>query len=327
MKKTLALSFFAVLISFSSIASFAYEYKILAVVNGESVSTTQVKDRVGLVMSSAGMKDSIQNRNKLTSEIVEILINEVLQKQDADEKGLVISPSEMTGLIADLEKKNNIKAGTFKEFITAKGLSYDSILSQIQASVIWRKIIQRNVRPQITVTEKEIKAAQAEIDAEKNKPQPAAKTFVNISEIIVPVEFGKETEAKELANTIVRTARSKAKDFGDLALQYSVGKTGPKKGLVGWLPQEGMLKQIAEKVKATKVGGIADPISIQSMFVIIKVNDRKVEELAKPQFQDPKEKVIAEKMDDGAKKYIKQLRDKAYIDRKYKTEDLINFVW
>ncbi len=320
MKKLLALLLLSL-----PITSYAIEYKVLAVVNGQSISTEQVKERVKLVMKTTGMPDSAANRNKVTREVTDILINEVLQKQEAKEKGIELTPAEINAVYADLEKGNKLKPGGFKDFVRAKGISYSSIRDQIEASLLWKKILGTYVRPRVEITEEDIKKAQSYTPAAK--PKAEVRTFASLSEIIIPIEFGKEQEAKDLADTIVRTARAGTEDFGDLAKRYSVGKTGPNKGKVGWVPEAGMIEPLASTVKKTATGKIADPVKAQSMYVILRVNDRKTDEPPAETKLSPKDRALMTKMEDGAKKYIKGLRDKAFIEKKYKEDSLINTVW
>ncbi len=315
--------FLALLLLLLPVTSHALEYKVLSVVNGESISTEQVRERVNLIIGTSGMAKTDANKKKVTGEVADILVNEILQKQEAREKGIELADAEINAVFADLEKRNKLKPGGFKNFIQAKGISYNAIKAQIIASLVWKKVLQTYVRPTVEITDADIKKAEAQI---ANKPKITPKTFVNLSEIIIPVEFGKEQEAKDLADTIVRTARNGTENFGDLAKRYSVGKTAANKGLAGWLPEGGMIEPLASNVKKTAVGSVTAPIQAQSMYVILKINERRTD--APPEEKmSPKDKATLSKMEDAAKRYIKGLRDKAFIEKKYKDGELYSKVW
>jgi len=301
----------------------AQSYKILAVVNGESVSTQQVKERVKLIMQSAGMKDTADNKRKVTEEVADILVNEVLQKQEAREKNIELKDPEIDAVLADLEKRNGLEAGGIKNFVAKNNISFASMRDQIVATILWQKILATFVRPTIEVTEEDIEKAKKDI---ANKPKVKVEKFVSLSEIIVPIEFGKEQEAKDMADTIVRTARTGTEKFEELASRYSVGKTAGKKGFVGWLQEDGMIEPLAGAVRKTKAGAVADAIKADSMYVILKVNERKTNEPPKENIT-PENKALMNKMEAGAKKYIKSMREKAFIEKKYKDENLYEFVW
>jgi peptidyl-prolyl cis-trans isomerase SurA len=319
MKKFLLPAAIALIITSQSAS--ALDYKILAVVNGESISTVQLKDRVELVISSSGLKDDYATRKKQAAEVIEILINEALQKQDAAEKGIVVDSAEMPQVITDLEKSNGLKPGGFKSFITSKGISYETAMDQIYAGVLWKKILAKFVRPGLIVSKEDIAKAAA-----VKEPEVKVKTAVNMSEIIIPIEIDKEAETKALAESIVRMARSGGKDFGELALERSAGKTADKKGALGWLPEDGVVEPLASYIKKTKAGGVTDPIKVDSLYVILKVNDRKTSSPPQPKMS-PEDRALMAKLEEGSKKYIKQLRDAAFIERKFKDEELAKLVW
>ncbi len=316
MKKTKLLLLLLLLLP--SLAN-AADFKIFAVVNGESISTSQVRDRVQLIISSSGMENTEANKKAVTQEVAEILINEELQKQDAKEKNITLSEEEVRSILAELETRNKLKPGGIRKFIESKGLSFDTMLVQIKSSILWKKILGTYVRPAITVTPADIKKAEA------GKAKPDNKNKVDISEIIIPIEYGSENAAKELADTVVKAANDKTQSFEDLALKYSAGKTGPQKGYIGWVAEDGITGPMAAKVKATAKGKLAGPIKIESLYVIIKVNDRQPITPVDP--TPPVELAFMEKMEQGAKKYIKALRDNAYIEKKYTDAGLYDFVW
>lgn len=312
----------SLMIIFFAQCTYALNYKILAVVEGISISNQQLKDRINLVISSSGMQDNVENRKKITTEIMDILINEAIQANDAKEKGIKISPTEINDLLTDLEKSNNLQPGGFHDFISKKGISYNAVLAQIKASIIWRKIIVQYIRPGIEVTKEDINNAK---NYQASAPK-SEKVRVNISEIVIPIEYGKEAETKDLAETIVRTAR-KGENFGELAVKHSVAKSAPKKGLVGWMPQEGMIEPLASNIKKTEKGGVTNPIKMQSMYVILKVNDRQIDSPDVGKDILPENRAMMNKIEEASKKYIKKLRDSAYIEKKYDEADLYNEVW
>ena len=55
-----------------------------------------------------------------------------------------------------LEKQNNIKPGQLSSFLSSKGLSAPSVFTRIKAQIVWSKLIQRRLLPQITISDDEI---------------------------------------------------------------------------------------------------------------------------------------------------------------------------
>ncbi|MDX1949827.1 MAG: peptidylprolyl isomerase [Rickettsiales bacterium] len=290
--------------------AFSLSYKVIAVVNGESISNIQLKDRVNLIINSAGMPNNNEVREKVTKEAVEVLINETLQNQEAKSKGIEITQDELDKAISDLEMKNGIEKGGFKKFITSKGVSYNSTIDQIKAGVQWKKTLSRFLRSQILITDKEI--------AEKQKTLQNIKkqVLVNISEIVIPREFEDNSSTYELLDKIISTVNSGERNFGDLALKYSVGKTASRGGQVGWIEEDKIMEPIKSEVKKTKTGKISNPIFVDNLYVVIQVNERKIIDPANDK-NSIRDRLFAEKMEGQSKRYIKELRQKALIERKY----------
>jgi parvulin-like peptidyl-prolyl isomerase len=319
---------FILITSFLNILdAFALEYKVLSVVNGQAISNQQIKDRANILISSGVVKpDDVNEKKKLTTEVYESLVDELLQRQDAKQKSVTVAKSEIDAAIADLEKRNNLKTGGFKDFVAQKKLSYNAVVSQVESSLIWKNLLSLYVRPSIKVEEEDIKKAEKEIAKEEAKPKPEVKTYVNISEIIIPVEYGKDKEAKEMAATIARTA-NKGEDFVSLVKKHSAGKSADKGGLVGWLPEEALDKNLKDAIKETKVGFVSKPVKVESFYVVIKVNDRKTDEPPAQPKIPAKDRALIAKMEEGAKKYMKKLRQDAFIEKKFSDADLYSLVW
>ena len=313
--KLLTLILFALL----PIFAVASEYKIVAVVNGEAISNIQLNQRVDIIINSSGMDNNLSNRKRVTKEALEILINETLQKQEAAKFGIELTDNEVNESITDLEKKNKIPEDGFRNFIEQKGLSYEATLEQVKAGLLWQKTLSRIVRPDLNITDQEIRSEAAKFS------KSDIRRLANISEIVVPVEYEGRQETIELVRTIKNSIEAGTKEFSEMAKKYSVGKTAEKGGKVGWIKQESIIDPLKKAVLNTREGEISEPIEVDAMYVLLKVNDKKVINPAKNE-KLLRQRATVTKMEKAAKRYIKELRQKAYIERKYPDGKLYEFV-
>ncbi len=309
MKNIFSLLFLLVLILSAPTYSTAYSYKIVAIVNGESISNIQLKDRVNLIISSSGISNTPETKLKVTKEAMEVLINETLQNQEAKAKGVEVTEVDIQNAMSDLEKRNQIAPGTFKTFIAAKGLSYEATMDQVKAGIQWKKTVSRFFRSQVMITDAEVNAKKKELS------KLMAKSSASISEIIIPESFEDKAPTTELIKKIITDTRAGA-DFAATAKKYSVGRTASKGGFVGWVDEGKIIDPLASAVRKTKTGGISDPIHTEGLYVIVRVNDRKVFDPINDE-KSIREAVMMEKLDGQSKRYIKELRQKALIERKY----------
>jgi len=304
-------------IAFSGNAN-ALSYKIIASVNGEAISNVQLRDRVKIIMNSTGMPNTAANRKKVAREAFDVLINETLQAQEAKQRGIEVTEEIMKLAVEDLEKRNKIASGGFKKFINSKGLSYQATLDQIKAGMLWKKTVSRLFRENVEVTDEEVKARASDY----NK-KDIIRT-VDLSEIVIPVEYNAEDATYDKAEQIAKRARG-GESFESLAKQYSMGKTAKQGGRIGILLEKTVVPPLNEEVARLKNGQVGEPIRVDDLFVILKLNKRKIDNPASDKAK-LREKVVFEKLELKAKKFVKELRQKALIDKRYKYEELHKLV-
>ncbi|HCR85248.1 MAG TPA: hypothetical protein DIV86_01070 [Alphaproteobacteria bacterium] len=304
----------AAVISLISISAVAESYKVLAIVNGRAISNLQLKQRVDIIMDSTAMPKTRENRLKVSKEAIEILINESIQAQEAKDKGVELKESELNAALADLEAKNGMRPGTFKSFVQGRGLSYQAALEQIRAGLIWKKTVSKFLRPSLKVSEREIKNKMKDLS---KVPQ---KLIYGISEIIIPLDLGNKAASELFAKDIVKKARA-GQSFAKLAKEHSAGRTGKKGGFVGYIPVEKVVEPLGSLIRGTAEGAVSDPKLIENaMYVIIKVDEiKKIG--AKNDRNSVEESLMISKLERSSKRYIKELRQKAYIEKKYKSAE------
>lgn len=320
-RKITIISFLSVFVLIFAIETFAMNMKVVAIVNGEAISSQQLKDRVALLISSSGMDNNRDNQKKVARETIEILINELLQKQEAKEKDVELTDYDLEYAMKDLETKNNIPPNGFKKFIESKGLSYQAALEQIKAGLIWKKTISKYFSNSTVVSDEEIK------EESRRHSDKKRRVNIKISEIVIPLEYDNRDASRDFVYSLVDEIRSGKKKFGESAVKHSVGKTGKNEGKVGWVEVDKIIKPLSEAAKKTDVGGISDPVFVDDMYVIIKIHDKRVFDPSNDK-NFLKNQVLTRKLELKAKRYIKKLRQKSLIEKKYSNnEELMKIIF
>lgn len=306
--------FLFILVALISFSSLADAYKVLAIVDGKAISNVQLKQRVDIIMDSTAMQKTKENRIKVSKEAIEILINESIQAQEAKDKGIDLTENEFQAALADLEQKNGMKPGMFKTFVQSRGLSYNAAVEQIKAGLIWKKTVTKFLRPNLSVSSNEINRKMAEL---KNVER---KKLYSISEVIIPLDAENKAASELTAKKVVEKARA-GESFENLAKQYSAGRTAKNGGRVGFVPVDKVVEPMGSMIRSTAVGGVSDPKLVENaMYVIIKVNE--IKEIGPKNDRDSvEEQLMISKLERASKKYIKELRQKSYIEKKYKSDE------
>jgi peptidyl-prolyl cis-trans isomerase SurA len=267
MKKYLLITAITILFSVTAIAK--NDMEIVAIVGDDAVSSLDVKNRMDLAISSSGIKPTAEVKERLSQQIIKTLIDEKISAQEAKRLNITVNQQDIDNAIMNLEERNKIKPGTFKEFVKGKGISYDNTVEQLRAQLTWSKIVNKQVRPGISVTDHEME------EMMENISTTSGISELDISEIVLPVDNPKDLNSvKNLANKLVQEIR-KGANFTDVAKQFSKSTTAESGGSLGWMREEQTPKEILPKVKTLRIGEISEPFLDSDNYYIVRLNDRK----------------------------------------------------
>jgi peptidyl-prolyl cis-trans isomerase SurA len=239
--------------------------RIAAVVNDEVISIYDVGERIDLLISSSGLQNTREQRQRLASQVLRSLIDERLQSQEAKRLNVQVTKRDLDNAIARIEETNRIPKGKFPEFLKQRGVSEAAAMKQIEAELAWQKLLARRVLPTIEIGEEEIDAVIARINATRDTEQ------FRVSEILLTADNpGEQAQVRELANRLVDQLRGGA-EFAAVARQFSKSATAATGGDIGWV-QEGQLEVSAFGIlKTMQPGDVSDPAETADGLVIYKL--------------------------------------------------------
>ena len=252
------------------------EEGIAAVVNADIITTTDLKDRAEMLLKSSGKPASPDMIKRVQGQVLEGLIAEAVQLQEARRQGVVITDEEVQGGFKKIADSNNFTNEQFKGILRKQGIRVSSIERQIKAQLGWGKVIQQVLRPRVIVGESEIAAERARM------VNSSGKTEFHVAEIFLPVS-GPDDDAKvrALAQTLSQQIRS-GKPFPDIARQNSQSASAAQGGMVGWV-QQGQMEPALDKVLPTlSKGKVSDPVKGADGYYLLFVRDTRAQSTASP---------------------------------------------
>lgn len=271
--------FIAILLATATL-SFAFgswtlaDQRIAAVVNDEVVSQLDLSDRVQLVLLTSSIPDSEVARTQLTPQVLRSLIEEALQRQEAQRLGIEVTDQEIESALGNIAERNGMTVDQMRSFLTANGVNPQTLQRQIRSQIAWVKVVNLVIRPKVDVTVDQLELVVQE--ARRNQGQPEYL----LSEIVLPVDNpGQLTKVAEDAQRLVQTLRAGA-SFPDLARQVSVSASSEQGGDVGWIGGYAIPPDLLNALEQLGIGDISDPIPSPIGYHIFWLRDRRLSQVS-----------------------------------------------
>lgn len=272
---------------------------IAAVVNDDIITFSDIQDRVKLYMAGSRGTPPPEVLRDAENKVLNRLIDERLQLQEAKSLGIVIGEDQLQGAFASVAEQNKLPPEEFKKRVQSSGVKIATLYDQIRAEIAWGMVARRKLRPQINVSESEIDMeigmsgnpapvpaaappAEAEPTAAETpataaetpaQAQAPAQTIVHLKQIVIPVSpedpevivGAKLSRAQSLKSEIATCDQMDAK-MNDFTAE---GTADLGKGSIDALPAP--LKEAAEKLA---IGELSIPIRTTSGFAVVMVCSR-----------------------------------------------------
>lgn len=238
---------------------------VIAVVGETPISNLDLEDRTTLIIRSGGLSDSPDIRKKVSAQSMKQLVDERLQAIEAKRRGIVVTSAEMGEAIAGLEQQNGQPAGSLKQFMERKGVSWQAFTSQLRSQLLWNKMLLKVVRPRVRVSETEFNRAA------KNQRLVESGQEYNITPMVLSVDSpDKEAPLFALAQKIVEDVKGGAR-LESVMQQLMQMPAGQEPRF--WVTLNQLEPALAAPVQTATAGQIIGPIRSQRGIHIIRVNE------------------------------------------------------
>tara|TARA_B100000674_G_C37937796_1_gene961187 strand:+ start:1414 stop:2337 length:924 start_codon:yes stop_codon:yes gene_type:complete len=254
--------FFIFLILVSTIKSFSFENKILLKIDNEIITTIDVKNEANYL--SLLVKDFEQLEGKKIYEIsLNSLIREKVKEIELRKhfKSLEVKEDFLNPRIKIFMKKLNFNNHQeFENYINSKNINFKSIKKKISHELLWNKLIYDKFNSNVRINKEEIK---------KNIKINSKQTEYLLSEILFNIDNIKKLDDKfkDIKKIILNEGFVKA------ALISSDSDSAKNNGLIGWVKENSISKNINNKLKKINKGEFTDPIKVPGGFIILYIND------------------------------------------------------
>ena len=289
---------------------------IAAIVDDDVVLVSELLNRYELFVAQAKQTGAteIPPRETVLNQLMERLIVESLQIQEAERRGIIIDDETLTEAVTTFAGQNGMDLDGFQQSLAEEGVSYRSFREDIRREMLLSRVQRDMVNRQIYITEQDV----ADL-----RGSPFFKEWVSdqyrVGHILLRIE-------DPLSNVAVRAANDMAVDilgklrigeeFGKLAIAHSAGSTALEGCDLGLRRAAELPSLFSETVIELEIGEPPDPItnslgihSIQLLdkrgasmqkelrtevrHILVQPSEIKSEQLARSEIDRVRERLVA----------------------------------
>ena len=243
--------------------------KIVAVVNGDIITTGDVAARGRLFALSTGLPVTSEVLDRLRGQVVKQLVDERLRLQEAQRRKIVVSDREIADAIAEIEQRNGMPAGALGTSLRGQGVALRTLIDQVRVQIGWSRVLREELGTKATISATDV--------AEQDRlfKQQVGKPEYRVGEIFIPIDDPAKTpEAQRFAETVIGQLRAGA-PFAVVAAQFSQSQTALQGGDLGWVSANDMDPSIAKVITEMPVNAVSNPTRVPGGISIVTLRAKR----------------------------------------------------
>jgi len=228
--------------------------RIAAVVNDDIISELDIYMRLKMAMLSAHLDDTPETRDRLMPQVLRNLIDDRLKLQEAKKEGIRVNPADIDKRIDAIGERNKMSRQELEDFLRSNGILPEALADQMNADLSWARLVQRKLRPRITITDQEIN------DEAKRIRATVGQTEYKLYQIFLAVDApDQEASTRDSGERLIEQLNAGA-DFESLASEFSQDEGALKGGDWGWLRLDQMEPAVAKEIQSAPTGQVIGPV-------------------------------------------------------------------
>lgn len=239
--------------------------KATAIVNGEIITGTDVDQRLALIVIANEGQLPPEEMARFRTQILQNLIDETLQIQEAAANEIEVTDAEVNQYFERVAEQNFKRSvADTDKYLTSRGSSIATLKRQIKAELSWNRLLSRNVRPFINVSDDEVTVIVERINKTKGT------TEYRLGEIYLSATPENQEQVFANARKILEQIQQGG-SFTAYARQFSEASTAAVGGDLGWvrleqLPQS--LATAAAEMGSNEIVAVPSPGGISLLLLI-----------------------------------------------------------
>jgi peptidyl-prolyl cis-trans isomerase SurA len=272
---------------FYNYCAYSIESYVVLKINNKIVTNVDIDNEYRYLIA---LSSELQN---VGEEIVmKLAKNSIIREKIKEEElmkhyDLSVKNKFIDEIISGFFKKMGMKnINEFKNYLLEYNLNFEDIEKKIGIEAAWNDLVYKKFANRIELNELEIKN-KIKKDISNRKEQ----NIYSISEILFIAENFEEFQKKSklIEKSILELG------FNNAANIHSISDSAKLGGKIGWVNESQLNKIIKKEIINLKIGDFTKSITLPGGFIIIKLNDKKKEEINLNFEEEFNRQIISEK--------------------------------
>ncbi|MBE3072931.1 MAG: peptidylprolyl isomerase [Acidobacteria bacterium] len=286
---------------------------VLARVNGEAVPKADFEQAVRSLEARAGQGVPFEKRNEVYRQVLDQLIGYRLLVQETKTRKLTVTDAEVDTQIAQIRQRFPDEAA-FTKALGEQNVTLAKLKQDTRTQMMISKIIEAEVGPTISVTDKDVQTFYDQNKERFNEPEA-----VQASHILIRFPEKADEAAKKQARARAETVMKQVKaggNFAALAKEFSQDPgSAANGGDLGFFPKGQMVPAFDATAFSLKPGQISGIVETPFGYHIIKVADHRAARTVPltEVSQQIRQFLTQQQQQQKAEAFVNQLKAKAKI--------------
>jgi parvulin-like peptidyl-prolyl isomerase len=296
--------------------------RVVAIVNDAIVLASELDARMVPVRNEAAQiadpKERERRLAKLTTQMLDEMVNEELIVQAAEAAKVEVEASEVQAAMDEIKQQNNLDDAGLAQVLAAQGYNINNYKQELRRQLLRLRAQNQLVAPKIQISEEDVRAKYDQMQRRSE-----SVSAVSLSHMLF--RLPEHPTEQQIADAKVKAAKALERVKGGEQFALVAGEmseddgTKATGGTLGWFQRGSMANPEWEPIVfAMEKGDVRGPISGPQGLHVFMVSEVKKSEL-KP-YPEMKEGLTRElrrkEMEKQTQTWLEELRKKAYIDIK-----------
>lgn len=294
--------------------------RIAARVNGDIILLSEVKRKYSQILTdikNRGEKAEESDIYKMEKETLNIMIEEKLILQFANDNNIKISNDDIIAAIEDVKKRNTFTNEMLEKALESENITLNDYKERLREQMTVSMVINYEITSKIHIGESEVKKYYDEHSDEFIIPEE-----VRIRHIMLAYNNDADKNSEEVIKRKIGDILNKIRngeDFSELALIHSEDPSAKNGGDIGYFTRGKMIKVFEDAAFMLKKGEVSEVIRTPFGFHIIKCDDRKESglKILKDVSGETEKKIFTEKVKSLKDAWFNKIKEKAFIEVLY----------